>query len=179
MIQKVSNYDKDYDDFIQSNKEGLRTYPWPGKPSFPYDNQEEDTAGDIARKLFEVNKAKVEHAALESEGYELPPSARRNIKTLFYMRHLPFRFPHHRRYGRHHHHRRPEKALLVPPTPKSSDVGLFVLPSGGPRMLSEEIKNQLADDQLLRTTVKQPLNNNEGNISWSYSSGITSTIPKQ
>lgn len=173
MIQKASDYSKDYDDFIQSNQEALRTYPWPGsyKPSIPYDNQEEEMASDINTKAFEDNNARIENDALESEGYEVSPSARRNIRKLFYMSHLPFPFPHHRRHGRHRHHRRPEKALSVPPTAKSSDVGLFVLPSGGPRLLSPDIKNQLEDDQLLRKTAKEPLNNDEGNISGSYSSG--------
>ena len=39
-----------------------------------------------------------------------------------------------------------------------------MLPSGGPNRLSEDVRNQLEDDELLRKAAKQAFNNDEGNV---------------
>jgi len=168
MIQKASEYDK----YIKSNEEAEKTYPWPrGHKHYgyapDYHESPDDTESDMSLKPFEDNNADVEHDALTNEGYEETPArVRSNLKKMFYMPQPPVRPPHRRRLGKHRHHLkgyrpRLEKALLFRPTSKSSDLGLLVLPSGGPRQLSPDIKNQLEDDQLLRKAAKQAFNNDE------------------
>ena len=151
----------------------------------------DESASDMSLKPFKVDNAAVEHDALSNEGFMETPSVRNHLQKMFYMPRrptplpesasvpsplpesspLPLRpfLPHHRRFGRRRHHfkgygPRMGKVGLLQPTSKSSDLGLLVLPSGGPNRLSEDVRNQLEDDELLRKAAKQAFNNDEGKI---------------
>ena len=174
LIQKTSAYDK----FIKSNEEAEKSYPWPGHHELNgyvphFHENPDDSASDMSVKPFDVRNADADRNALSADGYEVSPSMRSNPTKLFYMPQPPFRLPHRRRHGRHRHrhrlagyHPRPERLSLASPTSRSSDLGVLVLPSGGPRQLTEDIRNQLEDDQLLRKAAKQAFNNDEGNMNY-------------
>lgn len=162
MVERASYYD----DYFKANVQVKKAYPWSSerRPLESLDAQE-DSGNDLSLKPFSNSNIHVEH----DEEYEDPlnmHSKVKNIKTIDRPR-LSNQFPRHRRRRKHRHHRfrpyysEPEKALLVQPTPKS-DVGLFVLPSGGPRELSDDIRNQFEDDQLLKKAAKQPFSSQEG-----------------
>lgn len=166
MVERASYYD----DYFKANAQVKKAYPWSSehRPLESHDAQE-DSANDLSLKPFDDSNVDVEHDALANEEYEDPPkmhSTVKNIKTI-YRPQLSYQFPRHRRRRKHRHHRfspyysAPDKALLVQPTPKS-DVGLFVLPSGGPRELADDIRNQFEDDQLLKKAAKQPFSSQEG-----------------
>lgn len=165
MVERASYYD----DYFKGNAQVKKAYPWSSehRPLESHDDQE-DSANDLSLKPFDDSNVEVEHDALANDEYEDPPnmhSTVRNIKTI-YRPQLSYQFPRHRRRRKHRHHRfrpyysAPDKAQLVQPTPKS-DVGLFVLPSGGPRELADDIRNQFEDDQLLKKAAKQPLSSQE------------------
>lgn len=151
----------------------------------------DEGASDMSLKPFKVDDAAVDHDALSNEEFTETPSLRNHLEKMFYMpRHptpppenpslpprLPERpplpprpfLPHHKRFGRRRHHfkgygPRMGKEGFIQPTSKSSDLGLLVLPSGGPNRLSEDVRNQLEDDELLRKAAKQAFNNDEGNV---------------
>ena len=152
----------------------------------------DESASDMSLKPFSVDNAAVEHDAMTNEGFTETPSLRHHLEKMFYMPPRPTPFserpplparlperpslptrpflPHHRRFGRRRHHfkgyagQRMGKGGLIQPTSKSSDLGLLVLPSGGPNRLSEDVRNQLEDDELLRKAAKQAFNNDEGNV---------------
>ena len=151
----------------------------------------DESASDMSLKPFKVDNAAVDHDALSNEGFSETPSLRNHLQKMFYMPRRPTPLPegpsihpsvperpplpprpflsHHKRFGRRRHHfkgygPRMGKAGLFQPTSKSSDLGLLVLPSGGPNRLSEDVRNQLEDDELLRKAAKQAFNNDEGNV---------------
>lgn len=180
----------EYDEQIRSNKDAERTYPWPARqelqgyiPDF-HNDVDQETTSDMSLKPFKENNALVDHDALSNEGFTETPGLRRHISKTFNV--LRSRqpsaenalLPRHKRLGRHRHHFKENglqigKMGLIQPTSKSSETGLLVLPSGGPNKLSEDIRIQLEDDQLLRKAAKQAFNNDEGNIYVSY---LNSTI---
>lgn len=150
----------------------------------------DEGGSDMSLKPFKDDNAAVDHDALSNEGFMETPSLRSHLEKMFYMPRRPTELPdspslpprlperpllpprqflsHHKRFGRRRHHHfkeydpRMEKGGLVQPTSKSSDLGLLVLPSGGPNRLSEDVRNQLEDDELLRKAAKQAFNNDEG-----------------
>ena len=157
-------------------------------PDF-HENSDEG-GSDMSLKPFKVDNAAVDHDALSNEGFTETPSVRHHLQKMFYMPRRPTELPdslslpprlperpavpprqflsHRKRFGRRRHHfkeydPRMEKGGFVQPTSKSSDLGLLVLPSGGPNRLSEDVRNQLEDDELLRKAAKQAFNNDEGN----------------
>lgn len=157
-----------YDDYVKAYTPEQKTYHWPGEQNPPgfYDTQEETTS-DIRPKPFRADDVKDEHDGMTHDEYEVSPIMRSNPKKMTFMPRFPLRFPHRKeltKYRRRHfkpYNSGPEKALLIRPTSKS-DLGLFVLPSGGPRQLSsDDIKNQFEDDRLLRKAAKQPLSSQE------------------
>lgn len=184
----------EYDNAIKSNTEEEKTYPWPLRQNVhgyipDFHHNPDESASDMSLKPFKVDNAAVDHDALSNEGFMETPSLRNHLEKMFYMPRrptplpesaslpspLPERsplrpfLPHHRRFGRRRHHfkeygPRMGKEGLIQPTSKSSDLGLLVLPSGGPNRLSEDVRNQLEDDELLRKAAKQAFNNDEGNI---------------
>ena len=160
-----------YDDYVKAYTPEQKTYHWPGEQNPPgfYDAQEETTS-DIRPKPFRADDVKDEHDGMAHDEYEVSPIMRSNPKKMTFMPRFPLRFPHRKELTKYLRHRfkpynsGPEKALLIRPTSKS-DLGLFVLPSGGPRQLSsDDVKNQFEDDRLLRKAAKQPLSSQEGNI---------------
>lgn len=187
---EVPNYETadraEYENEIKSNTEEEKTYPWPLRQELhghiPDSHHNPDEGGsDMSLKPFKVDNAAVEHDALSNEGFTETPSLRNHLEKMLYMprrlTELPDSHPlpprrflsHHKRFGRRRHHfkeynPRMEKGGLVEPTSKSSDLGLLVLPSGGPNRLSEDVRNQLEDDELLRKAAKQAFNNDEGEV---------------
>lgn len=179
----------EYENEIKSNKEEEKTYPWPLRQELhgyipDFHHNPDEGGSDLSLKPFKTDNAAVEHDALSNEGFMETPSLRHHLEKMFYMprrptelpdsRSLPPRPPlpprqflsHHKRFGRRRHRfkeydPRLEKGGLVQPTSKSSDLGLLVLPSGGPNRLSEDVRNQLEDDELLRKAAKQAFNNDE------------------
>ena len=173
---------------IKSNSEEEKTYPWPVRqdlhgyvPEFLHNPDE--SASDMSLKPFKENNAAIDHDALSNEGFAETSGLRRHIQKMFYMpsrpaflpKRLPFvqrPFNVHRRhrFGRRRHHLRRygqemgKAGLEIQPTSKSSDLGLLVLPTGGVNKLSEDIRNQLEDDQLLKKAAKQAFNNDEGTL---------------
>lgn len=176
----------EYDNEIKSNTEEEKTYPWPLRQEFQgyipdFHHNPDESASDMSLKPFKVDNAAVDHDALSNEGFAETPSLRHHLEKMFYMPRRPSPLPerpllpprpflrHHKRFGRHRHHfkgygPRMGKAGLIQPTSKSSDLGLLVLPSGGPNRLSEDVRNQLEDDELLRKAAKQAFNNDEGKV---------------
>ena len=175
-----------YENEIKSNTEEEKTYPWPLRQEMDgyipdFHHNPDEGASDMSLKPFKVDNAVVDHDALSNEGFRGTPSLRHHLEKMFYMPRrptplpdrppLPSRpfLPHHKRFGRRRHHfkgydPRMGKGGFIPPTSKSSDLGLLVLPSGGPNRLSEDVRNQLEDDELLRKAAKQAFNNDEGNL---------------
>lgn len=174
------------DNEIKSNAEEEKTYPWPVRQDVhgyipDFHSNPDESASDMSLKPFKEDNKEVDHDALSNEEFMETPGLRRHLAKMFYTpsrpaflpERLPFAqrplVPHRKRFGRHRHHLRrygPRmgKTGLIQPTSKSSDLGLLVLPSGGPNKLSEDVRNQLEDDQLLRKAAKQAFNNDEGNV---------------
>lgn len=153
MIQKAS----DYDNYIRSNEEAEKSYPWPGdyKPLGDSNSQEEPKS-DTSLKPLATYNPKIESDASVNEDFQGPPDPgmRGSLKKLFYMRHSPFRVAHRRRLRGHHRHHRLRGS-------KGDETGLLVLPRGGPQQLSEDVRDQLEDDQLLKKVSSAPFGNYE------------------
>ena len=176
----------EYGNEIKSNKEAEKSYPWPVRQEFQgyipdfHQDVDQETASDMSLKPFKENNAVVDHDALSNEGFMETPGLRRRFQKMLYspgsqplprsplLSRRPI-FSHHKRLGRRRHHfkgydQQMGKMGLIQPTSKSSDTGLLVLPSGGPNRLSEDVRIQLEDDQLLKKAAKQAFNNDEGNV---------------
>lgn len=189
----------EYENQIKSNTEEEKSYPWPLRqdvhgyiPDF-HPNPDEG-ASDMSLKPFQEDDKAVDHDAMSNEGFMETPGLRRHLQKMFYMPSRPASLPesrplvqhplvpHGKSFGRRRHHLRrygPRmgKVGIVQPTSKSSDLGLLVLPSGGPNKLSEDVRNQLEDDQLLRKAAKQAFNNDEGNLIVRSRQKVTCLLP--